>query len=445
MRSSLEAILDPLVRVYSRLRNQAASFSRDYWIFLSAALCMDLGFVLFFFLFNLYLADLHFNERMIGQIMSCLTLGNVVGTVPAAILARRMGLRRMLQMTFICAPLLCVLRVLIPNMQAQLLLAFATGVALCGWPIGFSPTIARLTNEGNRAIGFSMAFATGIGLGTVAGVSGGFLPQLLRGAFKGAPLIDGIRAVLLLSCAITLAGALPLHFLELKPLSNPVQKRVRIFHPFLLRFLPGFVLWNIVMGSFPMFGAVFLQNRLGVPLGKLGAVFSVSEAMQFGAVLLAPLLFRRIGTNKGIAIAQVGAACFLALVGFSRSGSFTIVSYLLYFATQFMCEPGIYKMLMDSIPQAEQSSASAVQNICSSICQVGTTAITGACIVRYGYESVLLADAVIALLAALFFMFIGIETHSVLQQSIETTDFSNAKRDQMQPEETTRALCDDAP
>jgi len=403
----------------SRLRAQAASFGRDYWIFLSAAFCMDLGFGLFFFLFNLYLADLHFNERVIGQIMACLTVGNLVGTIPAAWFARRKGVRPLLQFTFACTPLLCALRVLVPGVRAQLLLAFATGVALCGWPIGFSPTIARLTNEKNRALGFSIQFATGIGLGVAAGLAGGYLPQLLRATFNGMPLIGGIRAVLLLSCAVTLLGSLPLYLLRLEPMATSVQKQARIFHPFLLRFLPGFVLWSIVMGSFPMFGAVYLQNSLGIPLGKLGSVFSVSELMQFCAILLAPLLFRRVGTNKGIAIAQLGAACFLVLIGVSKSAFFAIGFYLLYFATQFMCEPGIYKMLMDSIPEAEQSNASAAQNICGAVCQAGTAAITGTCIVKFGYESVLLTDAVIAVLAALYFIFIGIETHSVTHRVIE--------------------------
>jgi MFS family permease len=387
----------------SRLRSVARTFNKSFWIFFSAAFCMDLGFGLFFFLFNLYLADLHYDEKMIGHTMACLTLGNVIGTLPATIYVRRKGLSPLLRVTFLCAPLLCVLRVLIPGVPAQLLLAFVTGMALCGWPICFSPTIAALTNQENRALGFSITFATGIGVGTLAGLAGGAIPQFLSNLFPRISLVGGIRVVLLASCAITLLGLLPLRFLHVEQPTVPTGKRKRLFHPFLLQFLPGYILWSIVIGSFPMFGAVYLQNQLHVPLVKLGTVFSASELLQFVAVLLAPLLFRRLGTNKGVAIAQGGSALFLASLAMNNSGTISIGFYLLYFASQFMCEPGIYKMLMDSVPEVERSTASAIQNVSGALCQAGTTAITGTCIVLFGYRNVLLSDAAIAVLAALWF------------------------------------------
>src|ERR1700729_3467374 len=74
----------------------AARFTRGYWTFYFVAFCMDLGFGLFIFLFNLYLTDLHFDERVIGRILACFTLGNVAGTIPAMILVRRIGLRPLL-------------------------------------------------------------------------------------------------------------------------------------------------------------------------------------------------------------------------------------------------------------------------------------------------------------------------------------------------------------
>jgi MFS family permease len=406
--------------VRSRLRSIERTFNKGFWILFCAAFCMDLGFGLFFFLFNLYLADLHYNEKMIGHTMACLTLGNVIGTIPATVFVHRKGLGRLLKVTFLCAPLLCVLRVLVPGVPAQLLLAFATGMALCGWPICFSPTIAALTNQENRAFGFSITFATGIGLGTVAGLAGGAVPQFLSNLFPRISLVGGIRIVLLASCAITLLGLLPLRSLRIEQPTVPVGKPKRLFHPFLFQFLPGYILWSVVIGSFPMFGAVYLQNQLHVPLVKLGTVFSASELLQFIAVLRAPLLFRRLGTNRGVAIAQAGSALFLASLAVNTSGTISIGVYLLYFASQFMCEPGIYKMLMDSIPEAERSTASAVQNVSGALCQAGTTAITGTCIVLFGYGNVMLSDAAIAVFAAFWFFLLGDASKPESMRLVET-------------------------
>ena len=42
--------------------------SRGFWIFFTVAFFFDFGFAVYFFLFNLYLLDLHFNERVIGLV-----------------------------------------------------------------------------------------------------------------------------------------------------------------------------------------------------------------------------------------------------------------------------------------------------------------------------------------------------------------------------------------
>jgi MFS family permease len=408
----------------SRGRLFARRFSKDYWTFFAAAFCMDLGFGLFFFLFNLYLTDLSFNERTIGHVMACLTLGNVAGTIPATVIARRYGMGPLLSIAFLCAPVLCALRVMVLWEPAQYGLAFATGMALCGWPICFSPTIAKLTREDNRSIGFSIAFATGIGLGTLSGLAGGYIPELLHMSPLHTPLIHGIRVVLLLACVIVLLGIWPLRRITAELRAAPARLSTRLFHPYLIRFLPAFMLWSVVAGSFPLFGAVYLQKALGLPLGRLGAVFSASQLAQFCAVLLAPLLLKRLGIAKGVAAIQIGTAAFLLLISATRIASIGVCFYVLYFAMQYMCGPGIYNLLMNNVAEAERSTASAVQNIAGALCQAGSAAVTGICIVTFGYHDLLIANACAAVLASLLFLMLGMHRRKRLNADEKWIDAS---------------------
>ena len=73
--------------------NKKKSPSRGFWVFFTVAFFFDFGFSVYFFLFNLYLLDIHFNERTIGLIGGALTLGSAIGTLPAGWLARKTGLR----------------------------------------------------------------------------------------------------------------------------------------------------------------------------------------------------------------------------------------------------------------------------------------------------------------------------------------------------------------
>lgn len=388
---------------------RTSRFSGSYWAFYLAAFCMDLGFGLYVFLFNLYLTDLHFDERFIGRVLACFTLGNVAGTIPAMIAVRRYGLRPLLLCAFGVVPMLAVLRLFLLTGPAQLSLAFLTGAALCGWPICFSPAIAQLTSEENRDTGFSIAFATGIGLGMVAGIAGGYLPEVLHAGMIHISLVEAIRAVLLMACAIVVLGLWPMKWVSFGRCAPSPNVRLRVFHPYLFRFLPAFVLWNVVTGSLPVFGAIYLQKVLGLPLGRLGAVFGASQLMQFIAVLGAPLLFRRTGIAGGVSLAQLATAALLVLLAETRFVPAATCFYVIYFAVQFMCEPGIYQILMEQIPEAERSSASALQNLCGALCQAGTVAITGMCIVAYGYYILLIANAVVAVLVSLLFAWMGLQ------------------------------------
>ena len=88
-----------------------AKLGRPFWVFFTAALFLDFGFDLYFFLYNLFLLNLHYDERAIGIISSALTVGNLVGTIPVSMLARRFGLQKLLLVCFIAAPLVSIVRV----------------------------------------------------------------------------------------------------------------------------------------------------------------------------------------------------------------------------------------------------------------------------------------------------------------------------------------------
>lgn len=382
--------------------------SRGFWVFFTAAFFFDLGFGLYFFLFNLFLANSHFNERFLGLVTGALTLGNVAGTIPIGLAVRRYGLRPVLLFGFVAAPCVGILRALELWAPAQVGLAFLLGVALSCWPVCFAPTVARLTTEKNRIPAFSIVFATGIGTGTLAGLAGGYLPGVFSGTGGEKHLAEGIRLVLLLACGIVMLGIWSILKLQVSPANETGKPRIRVFHPFLYRFLPAFALWSMVTGSFMPFAAVFLQQQLGIPMRHVGLIYSGSQLTQVAAVLLAPILYRRCGMITGIMCAQIATGVAVFALGQARGASSEVAFYLGYTGAQFMSGPGLYSLLMAKVPDAERSTASAVQNIASALCQAASAAVTGSCLVRYGYSAVLSGNALVAVGASLLlFVLLG--------------------------------------
>ena len=374
---------------------------RPFWVFFAAAFFLDFGFDLYFFLYNLFLTSLHYDERAIGVIGSALSIGNLAGSIPIGILARRFGLQKMLLFCFIAAPIISICRVAILTTPAQIVLAFFTGVALSSWPVCFAPAVAKLTSDETRVFAFSITFATGIGTGTLAGLAGGYIPLMFHAGNRFSALTNGMRFVLIGASLLAMLGAWPIAKLKISSPRVSESRKGFVFHPFLLWFLPAFALWSIVTGSFIPFAPVFFQKQLGIPLQHVGEIFSASEFVQFSAVLLVPFLYRRLGETAGILIAQFLTAAASFSLGHVHSHGYAIALYLALSGAQFTAGPGFYGMLMSRIPERDRSSASALQNIAGALSQAGSATLTGTLIVRSGYNSVFNFNALLALLASL--------------------------------------------
>lgn len=399
----LETTSAPCSSFVDRLRSSwsAQSLSRQFWIFFLAAFFFDLGFGLYFFLFNLFLINRHFDERQIGIISSALTLGSLCGTIPVSILVRRFGLQKLLLFCFVAVPVVSIFRTYFLWAPAQVGLGFLTGVALSSWPVCFAPSIAKLTTERNRVFAFSISFATGIGTGTLAGLAGGWLPGILKSNYPSISTSGGMQVVLVGASLIAMMGIWPILKLSLGGPGQSEQRRLLSFHPYLFRFLPGFALWSIVSGSFIPFAPIYFQKNLGMSLPNVGMIFSASQLAQFCAVILAPILYRRAGSTSGIICVQIGSGAAIFMLGLCHGTPSAVACYLLFTAVQFSAGPGFYGLLMSRVPESERSSASAAQNIVGSLSQAGSAALTGSLILHHGYGPVFRADATLALFAGL--------------------------------------------
>jgi MFS family permease len=386
---------------------QEKELGRDFWVFFTAAFFFDFGFAVYFFLFNLYLLDLHYNERVIGLVGGALTLGSVVGTLPAGLLSRRIGIRPLLIVCFVAAPALSALRVVALGETAEIGLAFLAGVAMCLWGVCFLPAVARLTTERSRASAFSLIFSVSIGTSTLGGVVCGYLPQWLRSAGLPMQPAEVKRLILLASCGIAAVGLLAVVRLRLPSpqadLSPKASVRRWRLDPFLLRFLPLMALWSAVLASFTPFANVYLTRDLHVPFSRIGLVFSAAQIIQFCVGLLTPLLFRALGLIDGIVATQLLAALAIGCLAGARNQHAAVALYLGFSAMQWMSSPGLYNLLMTGVPDKERTTAASMTLFCNAILQSVATAGAGILFVRFGYPHVLWGIAALATGVAILF------------------------------------------
>jgi predicted MFS family arabinose efflux permease len=383
-----------------RLWWESKELSAQYWTFFTASFFFDLGMFIFFFMFNLFLLDRGYREQFLGLVTSANAIGSVLGTIAGGIVAQRFGIRNTLLFCFSVVPALCAARLVLLAQTPQIALAFVMGVVATMSAVCYTPSLAQTTTPRNRTFAFSLATATLIGVGTIAGLFGGHLPGLIARVSPTSAPLELKRGTLLVSCAIMLIALVPTRRLKFAPVPA-AERKLYPRNPFLLRYLPAMAMWAVVTGSFSPFFNVYFSQHIRMPVEKIGAVFSASNISQVIAVLAAPAILKKCGLITGTMYMQIATAIGLAFLAFAPGEHSAAAVYVCFAAVQWMSEPGLETLLMNEMPPAERSGASALNLFVSSVVQAVVAVIAGSAFARFGYPAVLVAIAVVAVFAAL--------------------------------------------
>lgn len=383
-------------------QRRTSGITRSFWIFLSVAALYNFGVSVFFLLYNLYLLDRGYREDFLGSVASALTVGSIAGVLPAAALARRFGLKRAVMVCFAGSSVALASRVLLSGRPGVLISTCLSGVFLSIWAVSISPVVASLTTERARPTAFSLTFGSGIGVGILAGLVGGHLPHWIAKAGFAASQAQSKQIALLSSAAFAMLAFWPLARLRIQSPAS-AEKRTYPRGRFITQFLLAIAVWSFATGLFnPLFSAYF-SRRLRMPVESIGLVFSISQAAQVGAILLAPLILRRLGVSRGVAAMQFAAAATLAALASAPAALTAGVLYAGYMSFQYMSEPGIYSGLMNRVTPNQRSGASALNFLAIFVAQALAASVAGVVIARFGYTPMLATAAIVAAIASLLF------------------------------------------
>jgi len=400
--AALFSVLRSRGRQFVPLWLSIRELSKQFWTFLASTFFYDVGLALFFLLFNLYLVDRGFDERLVGRVTSALAVGTLAGTIPSGLAAQRFGIRRTLLTSLVFISLFSVLRVFFVGEVEQIALAFLVGAFMSTWAVCLAPAISQLTSETNRPLGFSLIFSSGIAEAGLGGLLGGALPGWLTRLQGPAAPAHFKQIALLLACAFVALAVWPM--LHLKFASPPApDKKFYPRNPFLLRFLPAMAVWGLVTGAFSPFFNVYFSQHFRMPVGSIGAVFSVGQLSQVLAILVAPVVYRRFGLVAGIVYMQLATALTLAGLAIVPAASAAAAVYVGFMSFQWMSEPGMYSLLMNHVLPSERGGASALNFLFLSLSNAAAAAAAGELFARFGYPPVLGGIAALAVGAALLF------------------------------------------
>jgi MFS family permease len=324
------------------------SLGSEFWRFIAAAALFNFALFIFFLHYNLFLLDLGFREDFVGAVNSAMRIGSMVGTIPAALIAQRLGLRKALLLTILATAAAEFFRAMLGARLPLAVLAFLSGCTFAVWAVIMAPVIAGAVGEKRRATAFSVFFACMFATGIVGNWLGGVLPQLMPSR----------RAILLSAAALSAVAVLPALRMRDFPRA-PAGARVYPRSRFLALYLIPFALWHLATGTFNPFNNVYFK-RLGFPDHSIGSIFAASQVVQVAALLTAPWIIRRFGLLTGIVVMMSATAIGLGALAAQPTAAFAVAAYMAYMSFQWMSEPGLNTLLMNHVAERERSGASAL-------------------------------------------------------------------------------------
>jgi predicted MFS family arabinose efflux permease len=385
------ASLAPTMRCGAVLWWRSNALGSQFWTFLAAAVLYNFALFVFVLLYNLYLLDLGFREDFVGTVNSALRVGSMLGTIPAALVAHRLGLRKSLIVVVLVTACAEVLRAIVGARMPLAVLAFASGCTFAVWAVVMTPVIAAAVPEKRRPVAYSVFFACMFSTGIAGNAVGGVLPLLLHSR----------RTVLLWSAACSALAVFPALRLKEFPRA-PVGTRIYPRSRFLVLYLVPFAVWHLATGTFNPFNNVYFK-RLGFADQRIGSVFAAAQFVQVGALLAAPLIIRRLGLLNGIVVMMAATALGLAALATQPPVTGAVAAYIAYMSFQWMSEPGLNTLLMNRVAEREHSGASALNYVVAFGAQALAAYAGGVMFSRLGYGPALAGAAGLALLAAVLF------------------------------------------
>jgi MFS family permease len=391
--------LPPTLWSATRWFGAGLELGREYWRLLASEAFFDFGMFVFFFLYNLYLLKLGFRENFLGLMSGLMTGANIAGSILSVFAIQRFGMRRTLMVSFTLVAGLSALRAAVTSGPALLVLAAAAGLASSVWPVALAPAIASVTTEKSRARGFSYVCSSGISIGILGSLAAARLPGWIARLHWASSEIASYRVSLLMGCAIVLFSLWPLARVRMSAPSPPSERKLHRPSPIVLRFLIAVLVWNLGTGAFNPFASVFFA-RMRMPVEHIGYVFSSSQLAQVIAILFAPFFFRKFGTVRAIWGMEVATALGLVALATAGDAMWAAAAYTSYMAFQYMSEPGMFMLLMDSVPVGERNGASALNFLVSFGGQAIAASVAGWMLARFGYPPVVASGAFICVTAA---------------------------------------------
>jgi MFS family permease len=325
-----------------RLFGGIGRFHRDARLFLVTTVVSGGALSLYWIDFNLYLASLDFEPATIGVVATAGSTAGALTAFPASSLSDRLGRRNIMAGGILVAIAAVIGLLLVEALAAIIVFAAMWSAGQQALMVVQAPFLAEHSDPEHRNELFATQSAIFTMTNVLAAVLGGVVATAIAGMAgfdPGGP--ETYRVILVIMTVLLVAALATIGLLtddrprshlgpgRLRHLGEPAryphdEVRVRTLMGvtivdrgrFIRLLLPGFLIATGAGQVIPFLN-VFVQQKFGLDLASLNALFAFTSLGTVAAMLAQPRLARRFGQITSVVIVQAASIPFLVVLGFS--------------------------------------------------------------------------------------------------------------------------------
>jgi len=357
------------------------SFNSNIKMFILANILIQIGMGIFMVMYNLYIRGLGYSETVNGSVISINSLATALMLIPAGLLRDRFGRKRLIIIGTTLTAIVLFGRSIVTHEHPILMFGFMAGTVWALAQVSGVPFLAENSKPSERMHLFSIHFAMVTVANVVGNLLGGTIADGLQALFD-IGIVESIRISLIVGASIFTISLIPLLKLKAVPKVKVVEKQTDDVETsglkvaeeaFEASFKKNFKMIVLFGLSSLMIGTgsglvipylnLYFANRFDASNSYVGLVIALGSAMTAVAMLIGPVLVKKVGKVRALVIFQFVSIPFLFITGFTNSLLIASIGFLLRQALMNAGNPITSAIAMDVVHDKYKGLANSVNQM----------------------------------------------------------------------------------
>jgi MFS family permease len=326
-----------------------------------------LGNGIFNVLIQLYLISLGFTGTQLGSVFMWSSIGQLILTIPAGMLADRYGMKRIITLGFAINVVTMIML-----LSSKTLFMFSLSWLLLG--IGnstgslFGPLFSSLFDHDDLDQAFGLQGSINIGSNAVGSLFG-LIPPIL---VSNVGLSLSRAYWVMLAVGVLFFGAqMPLFLSVLNTTELPSHSRDKKTtlksKGVVAKFAFLYTIQNLAYGSFFGLFPFYVNTKYGVESDALGILYSVVQVVRAVMNMIAPKIATRYGTIRTVSTALATTVPLWLLFTVAPTFQWVFVVYLVRMAAGSICNPLMPSLFYRILYEDEKATANSITQTASMV------------------------------------------------------------------------------